>query len=160
MYRNHDEGCWCSILGETSKVHRCNWRWDYSRILWGITNQNTTHTVDSQEIQSTYWDLSLTWREHINCSNIWHLMMTCTPWKRWRKGITNCISLPNAMRLNLEELRYLVKVLETTDSFTIARGEQIDHPTVSHQKLKDKVKQDIRRLTNWPCLDVVGFFCV
>ena len=54
----------------------------------------------------------------------------------------------NAMRLNLEELRYLVKVLETTDSFTIARGEQIDHPTVSHQKLKDKVKQDIRRLTN------------
>ncbi len=52
------------------------------------------------------------------------------------------------MRLTLEELRYLSKVLETTDSFTIARGEQIDHPTVSHEKLKDKVKLSIRRLTN------------
>jgi len=51
------------------------------------------------------------------------------------------------MQLTLEELRYLSKVLETTDSWTIARGEQLDHPSVKHSKLRQKVDDEIFKKT-------------
>lgn len=50
------------------------------------------------------------------------------------------------MKLTSEELKYLLTVLETTDSFTRARGEQIDHPTVKHEMIERKVQEQIRRL--------------
>ena len=50
------------------------------------------------------------------------------------------------MRLTPEELKYLKAVLERTSSYTIARGEQIDHPGLSHKKLQNKVENAIARM--------------
>jgi hypothetical protein len=50
------------------------------------------------------------------------------------------------MNFNSEELKYLYYVLSTTSSYTIARGEQIDHPTVKHQQLQQKIKEQIDKI--------------
>mgnify|MGYP003116324016 CR=1 FL=1 len=44
------------------------------------------------------------------------------------------------MNLTSEELKYLYHVLSTTSSYTIARGEQIDHPSVKHDVIVQKIK--------------------
>jgi len=50
------------------------------------------------------------------------------------------------MRLTPEELKYLKVVLERTSSYTIARGEQIDHTGLRHKKLHNKDENDIARM--------------
>ena len=50
------------------------------------------------------------------------------------------------MHFTLDELKYLQNVLSVTSSYTIARGEQIDHPTVKHQQLKQKIKEQIDKI--------------
>ena len=47
----------------------------------------------------------------------------------------------------LEELKYLEHVLKKTTSYTIAQGEQIQTPSVSHKKVMSKVQRLILRLT-------------
>ncbi len=51
------------------------------------------------------------------------------------------------MHFNLDELKYLNDVLSTTNSYTIARGEQIEHPVVSHEEIIRKIQHEIIRLT-------------
>ena len=48
----------------------------------------------------------------------------------------------------LQELQYIKTVLDRTSSYTIARGEQIDYPTINHKQLTTKVKQIIHRYTH------------
>lgn len=50
------------------------------------------------------------------------------------------------MKLSPQELKYLKVVLERTTSYTIARGEQIDYPGLSHKKLQNKVENAIARM--------------
>lgn len=50
------------------------------------------------------------------------------------------------MNFTSEELKYLHHVLSTTSSYTIARGEQIDHPTVKHQKLQQKIQEQLDKI--------------
>ena len=50
------------------------------------------------------------------------------------------------LKLDSEELKYLLTVLDRTSSYTRARGEQIDHPTVKHQRIERKVQDQLRRL--------------
>jgi len=50
------------------------------------------------------------------------------------------------MNFTSEELKYLYQVLSTTSSYTIARGEQIDHPSVNHQQLQQKIKEQIDKI--------------
>ena len=50
------------------------------------------------------------------------------------------------MNFDSEELKYLLTVLDRTSSYTRARGEQIDHPTVKHQRIERKVQDQLRRL--------------
>ena len=50
------------------------------------------------------------------------------------------------MNFTSEELKYLHHVLSTTSSYTIARGEQIDHPTVKHQQLQQKIKEQLGKI--------------
>ena len=50
------------------------------------------------------------------------------------------------MNLTSEELKYLYHVLSTTSSYTIARGEQIDHPSVKHQQLQQKIKEQLDKI--------------
>lgn len=52
------------------------------------------------------------------------------------------------MQLNLEELNYLQEVLEQATQYTKARGEQVEHPTVSHQRILDKIKQEIHKISS------------
>jgi hypothetical protein len=52
------------------------------------------------------------------------------------------------MNFTLQELQYIVTVLNRTSSYTIARGEQIDYPTINHKQLTTKVKQIIHRYTH------------
>ena len=51
------------------------------------------------------------------------------------------------MQLTLDELRYLKTVLNGCSGWTIARAELIDLPTFNHEKLEQKVEDQIRRLT-------------
>jgi hypothetical protein len=51
------------------------------------------------------------------------------------------------MKLNREELKYLSQVLSTTSSFTIAKGEQVEHVTVSHKQIEQKINDEIYRLS-------------
>ena len=44
------------------------------------------------------------------------------------------------MNFTSEELKYLNHVLSCTSSYTIARAEQIDLPTVKPKKGQDKIK--------------------
>ena len=50
------------------------------------------------------------------------------------------------MNFTSEELKYLNHVLSCTSSYTIARGEQIDTPSVSHKKLMRKINDYINKL--------------
>ena len=50
------------------------------------------------------------------------------------------------MNFSSEELKYLCHVLSTTSSYIIARGEQIDHPSVNHQQLQQKIKEQIDKI--------------
>jgi hypothetical protein len=50
------------------------------------------------------------------------------------------------MNFTSEELKYLYHVLSTASSYTIARGEQIDHPTVNHKQLQQKIKEQIEKI--------------
>ena len=52
------------------------------------------------------------------------------------------------MNLTLEEVKYLREVLNCTSTYTIARGEQISNPTVSHKKLQQKLEDYYLRLTS------------
>ena len=45
-----------------------------------------------------------------------------------------------------EEAEYLCNVLEQTSNYAIARGEQVDFSTVSHDRLKQKNKDYLLRL--------------
>ena len=50
------------------------------------------------------------------------------------------------MNFSSEELKYLHYVLSTASSYTIARGEQIDHPSVNHKKLQQKIIEQLDKL--------------
>ena len=50
------------------------------------------------------------------------------------------------MKLTPEEAEYLCNVLEQTSNYAIARGEQVDFSTVSHDRLKQKIKAYLLRL--------------
>ena len=50
------------------------------------------------------------------------------------------------MNFSSEELKYLNYVLSTTSSYTIARGEQIDHPSVNHKKLQQKITEQLDKI--------------
>tara|TARA_B100002019_G_scaffold84378_1_gene72803 strand:- start:1418 stop:1639 length:222 start_codon:yes stop_codon:yes gene_type:complete len=62
----------------------------------------------------------------------------------WHKVIQG---RPNLMTFNLEELKYLQEVLEQATQYTKARGEQVEHPSVSHDKILNKIKEKIHKLT-------------
>ena len=47
----------------------------------------------------------------------------------------------------VDELRYLEIVLSVASSFTIARNEQIDLPSVKHKELENKIRNKIVQLT-------------
>ncbi len=49
------------------------------------------------------------------------------------------------MNLTLEELKYLSTVLERASSYTVARAEQIDHPSMQHKVVEQKIKSLIAR---------------
>ena len=53
------------------------------------------------------------------------------------------------MQLNLEELNYLQEVLEQATQYTKARGEQVEHPSVSHNTILNKIKQEIHKISSW-----------
>ena len=59
--------------------------------------------------------------------------------------ILSTVTQSSNMNFTPEELEYLYNVLSTTSSYTIARAEQIDLPTVKHKKLQDKIKFLIER---------------
>lgn len=50
------------------------------------------------------------------------------------------------MPFNKQELEYILTVLQRTSSYTTARAEQIDSPSVSHKDLVQKVEELIYRL--------------
>ena len=50
------------------------------------------------------------------------------------------------MNFTSEELKYLYRVLSTTSSYTIARGEQIDFPTVNHKQLLNKIEDQLGKI--------------
>ena len=50
------------------------------------------------------------------------------------------------MNFSSEELKYLNYVLSTTSSYIVARGEQIDHPTVNHKQLQQKIKEQLGKI--------------
>ena len=50
------------------------------------------------------------------------------------------------MTFSPEELKYLKHVLSAASSYTIARGEQIDHPSVKHDAIMQKIKDHIALL--------------
>ena len=51
------------------------------------------------------------------------------------------------MHFTLDELKYLQNVLSVASSYTIARGEQIEHPSVKHKEIQEKIHNEIIRLT-------------
>ena len=63
----------------------------------------------------------------------------------WHKVIKGRLT---TMQLNLEELNYLQEVLEQATQYPKARGEQVEHPTVSHQRILDKIKQEIHKISS------------
>ena len=50
------------------------------------------------------------------------------------------------MNFTPEELKYLKHVLSAASSYTIARGEQIDFPTVNHKQLMNKIEDQIGKI--------------
>ena len=63
----------------------------------------------------------------------------------WHKVIQGRLT---TMQLNLEELNYLQEVLEQATQYTKARGEQAEHPSVSHDELLTKIKQQIHKISS------------
>ena len=51
------------------------------------------------------------------------------------------------MNFTPEELKYLKHVLSAASSYTIARGEQIDFPTVKHKELLNKIEDQLGKST-------------
>jgi len=49
------------------------------------------------------------------------------------------------MNLTLEELKYIATVLERASSYTTARAEQIDHPSIRHKEVDQKIRSLIAR---------------
>ena len=49
------------------------------------------------------------------------------------------------MNLTPEELKYLKYVLSCTSSYAIAKGEQLDTPSVSHKRLIVKIEDELGR---------------
>ena len=47
----------------------------------------------------------------------------------------------------IEELKYLLKCLNTTTDYTRARAEQIETTSVNHKQLEQKIKDLLHRLT-------------
>ena len=47
----------------------------------------------------------------------------------------------------VDELKYLQNVLSVASSYTIARNEQIDLPTVKHKELENKIRNKITQMT-------------
>lgn len=45
--------------------------------------------------------------------------------------------------LTSEELKYLKHVLHCTDSFTVARGEQLITPSVKHKVITNKIESEL-----------------
>lgn len=52
------------------------------------------------------------------------------------------------MNFNAEELKYLLHVLRSTNSYTIAQGRESITPSVNHYKLVDKIQIYEDRLRN------------
>jgi hypothetical protein len=50
------------------------------------------------------------------------------------------------MNFTPEELKYLKHVLHSTDTYTIARGEQIYFPGVKHKKVQSKIEDYLHRM--------------
>jgi hypothetical protein len=50
------------------------------------------------------------------------------------------------MQLTAEEIKYLVKCLDTTSSYTRAQAEQIETPSVDHLRLVQKLKAEEYKL--------------
>ena len=63
----------------------------------------------------------------------------------WHKVINGRIT---HMQLNLEELNYLQEVLEQATQYRKARGEQVEHPSVSHNTILNKIKQEIHKISS------------
>jgi hypothetical protein len=63
------------------------------------------------------------------------------PWNKVLQGRTT-------MQFNLEELKYLQSILNQSSSYAKARGEQVDHPSVSHQHIIQKIEYKIHKLSS------------
>ncbi len=50
------------------------------------------------------------------------------------------------MNFTPEELKYLKHVLHSTDTYTIARGEQIYFSGVKHKKVQSKIEDYLHRM--------------
>ena len=50
------------------------------------------------------------------------------------------------MNLTPEELKYLKYVLSCTSSYVIAKGEQLDTPSVKHKQLLEKIEDYIGKI--------------
>ena len=50
------------------------------------------------------------------------------------------------MKLTPEEAEYLCNILEQTSDYTVAKGEQVDFSILSHDRLKQKIKDYLLRL--------------
>jgi hypothetical protein len=50
------------------------------------------------------------------------------------------------MRFSPSELKYLKQVLECTNTFTTAKAEQVDLPSVNHKNLVNKIQTEIDRV--------------
>ena len=60
----------------------------------------------------------------------------------------NQYTVENSSTMNFtpEELKYLKHVLSAASSYTIARGEQIDFPTVKHKELLNKIEDQLGKI--------------
>jgi len=50
------------------------------------------------------------------------------------------------INLTPEETKYLLTVLDRTQSYTIARAEQIDHPSIRHKCIRSKIQSAVDRM--------------
>ena len=50
------------------------------------------------------------------------------------------------MHLTPSEVKYLRDILKQTSNFAIAKGEQIDHPTINHERLQRKMDDYLVRM--------------
>ena len=50
------------------------------------------------------------------------------------------------MILTEQEVKYLISCVQKTSSFTKARAEQVDHPGMKHEEIKQKLEDYYNRL--------------